>query len=464
MPSLLTGRSPADIIKIMHVITEEGAPKSPIQPTNPPHWRAAFHLHTVYSGDGRVTLPELRRRALREKVDVLFITDHNTMAGAERFQQLYRTPKVVIGNEIATQEGDLIALFLKANVPSHLPLEETLTLISQQGGVVILPHPCDAQRPSSLTEAARTLLSQRCGEVAAVEVFNGRTRGHAADRQASAWATRNEWPCIWGSDAHFPPEMAQCLFDLPAFDGPAQFRESIKQARPLRLRKTNVFQRTIFRANSWWGSYGPLRRPEEIILKLQRALFQRIGGHFCSLREVDGKLDQLADLVREGAWQPDAVLGVLGGGAYPGRGMANRLGCPFFTMRVGYPQLRLGRMDTDDLIGSRLLRMALRGDTPRIITPAAIPPGIRRILVVDDDCTSGRSLKLALADTQQKGLESRAATLRILAGAKFRPDYCAEDLSGALLRHPRFPWIKYAPDYPLFWAWQQSVTGGDWGA
>ena len=72
------------------------------------------------------------------------------------------------------------------------------------------------------------------------------------------------------------------------------------------------------------------------------------------------------------------------------------------------------------------------------------------MLLVDDDLTSGRTLKMATESLPEDVDEVRTAVLRILAEAESPPDYFAEDCTDSVFRHPRFPWIKYSPEYSRY--------------
>ena len=140
-----------------------------------------FHIHTIYSDDGRITLPMLAKRAKDAGIGGLFITDHNTIEGALRFKERFPEFYTVVGEEIMTTSGEVIGLFLKEEIPPGKSLVETIARIRQQGGLVVLPHPYDAWRPSSLKpEVYDTAFSQ----TDAVEVFNCRTFSERHDRHA----------------------------------------------------------------------------------------------------------------------------------------------------------------------------------------------------------------------------------------------------------------------------------------
>jgi len=79
------------------------------------------------------------------KLDVIAITDHDEIAGACEARELtakdsYRF-EVVVGMEVSTLEGHLLALFLENPVPKLQSLAETINAVHAQGGICIVPHP-----------------------------------------------------------------------------------------------------------------------------------------------------------------------------------------------------------------------------------------------------------------------------------------------------------------------------------
>ncbi len=146
----------------------------------PAGWvRVDCHLHTVASGDAVLTLEELAERARQAALDVVCITDHNVTSAAVAAAGRDLGVRVVVGEEIRTPDGDVIALFLTERIPYVLPVAEVVTRIRAQGGLVYAPHPFDAGR-SSLGRVLPGLC--RAGAVDIVEVFKRQDRKPGAER------------------------------------------------------------------------------------------------------------------------------------------------------------------------------------------------------------------------------------------------------------------------------------------
>jgi len=191
--------------------------------------RADCHLHTVASGDAVTTLEQLAERAVRERIDVVCITDHNeTSAAMTAAAGALNGLRVIAGEEIRTQEGEVIGLFLTERIPYVLPVDEVAGRIRDQGGLVYLPHPFDPAR-NSLGAAAERLCADGMADI--VEVFNAKIADPAVNDAAAALAKRWGLPGGAGSDAHDPFGIGAAYVEMPDFDGPASFLASLRSAR-----------------------------------------------------------------------------------------------------------------------------------------------------------------------------------------------------------------------------------------
>ena len=195
----------------------------------PDGWvRVDCHLHTAASGDAVTTLDQLAERVAQAGIDVVCITDHNETSAALTAVARGIGARVIVGEEIRTQAGDLIGLFLAERIPYVLPVIEAAGRIREQGGLVYLPHPFDPVR-SSLGAAAASLCAAGVADV--VEVFNAKIADQALNGRAAALAARWGLPGGAGSDAHDPPGVGAAYLEMPDFDGPASFLASLAVAR-----------------------------------------------------------------------------------------------------------------------------------------------------------------------------------------------------------------------------------------
>jgi hypothetical protein len=107
--------------------------------------RADPHCHTTAS-DGMVGPAQLVDAALKAKLDLIAVTDHDTMASVKEVQQRGEGAglQVVAGQEVTTQwpaQTHMLGWFLEKPVKRGMSLEDTVAAIHDQGGLAIVPHP-----------------------------------------------------------------------------------------------------------------------------------------------------------------------------------------------------------------------------------------------------------------------------------------------------------------------------------
>ena len=86
---------------------------------NPTMLRIEFHCHTRYSKDSLASLERLVKACHRKGIDRVVVTDHNSIAGARAAQEL--DPElVIVGEEIKTTRGEILAAFITEEVPAGL--------------------------------------------------------------------------------------------------------------------------------------------------------------------------------------------------------------------------------------------------------------------------------------------------------------------------------------------------------
>ncbi len=115
----------------------------PVQDTPLP--LADPHCHTLAS-DGMVTPAQLVDAAVATGVNLIAITDHDTMANAGEAVQRGQTAgiSVVPGQEVTTKwpaQTHILGWFLEKPIPRSMSVLDTAKAIHDQGGLVIIPHP-----------------------------------------------------------------------------------------------------------------------------------------------------------------------------------------------------------------------------------------------------------------------------------------------------------------------------------
>jgi predicted metal-dependent phosphoesterase TrpH len=168
-----------------------------------------MHLHSLYS-DGTASIPQILDHVeQRTDLDVIAITDHERLDGALRAAELHAehaySYDLVVGEEITTRRGHVIALFVTERIRPLRPLDETLRAIHAAGGLAIAAHP---MAPIPLSVGPRSLRGVRDhpdDDVAfdALELFNPSYAGRV--RQGARLELNDAelgLPGVGNSDAH----------------------------------------------------------------------------------------------------------------------------------------------------------------------------------------------------------------------------------------------------------------------
>lgn len=114
---------------------------------------ADLHIHTVHSYDGTTSVPAILKHVVEQtKLDVIAITDHDTMSGVPEALDLGPVYgiDVIPGCEVSTSEGHLLALFIDRAPQAGRTLADTALMVADMGGICIAAHPT-AKGMSSLS-------------------------------------------------------------------------------------------------------------------------------------------------------------------------------------------------------------------------------------------------------------------------------------------------------------------------
>ncbi len=187
-----------------------------------------FHCHTVFSKDSLTSPRKLVETCRCKGIDRVVVTDHNTIAGALAAHKL--DPElVIVGEEIFTTRGEILAAFVREEIPPFLSPQETIKRLKDQGAFISVSHPFDRLRNGAWKEDD---LLEILPQVDAIEVFNSRCLDPKFNKDAQEFAERHNIPGTVGSDAHAAFELGRSLLLLDQFDGPEEMRQVIRRGVP----------------------------------------------------------------------------------------------------------------------------------------------------------------------------------------------------------------------------------------
>jgi hypothetical protein len=187
--------------------------------------RAEFHCHTVYSPDSLVELGALLKACDERGIDKIAITDHSNMQGAIKAHNM-APDRVIVAEEIATFEGEILGYFMTEEIPQGLPAVEVVRRLRGQGAFISLAHPFDPHR-SWWTEKT---LDQILPYLDGLEVFNARCRREEYNQAAYEFALEHGKALMAGSDAHTLKELGRATMTMPRFDDAEGLRAAARAA------------------------------------------------------------------------------------------------------------------------------------------------------------------------------------------------------------------------------------------
>ena len=214
---------------------------APRRPHDERDWVIAdLHLHTSWSHDCSIGVEELLDHAEAQGLGAIAVTDHNVFGGAlEAVERACGSRVVVIpGEEVKTaDQGEVIGLFLREEIPRGMSFGETIAAIRAQGGLVYLPHPFD--RLHAIPEPAT--LHRHLAEIDVLEVYNARLLFEAYNEEALRFARKYNLTPGAGSDAHVLAGVGTGAVRMRSFSGPEEFLVSLHDAEVLRRPKSLVY-------------------------------------------------------------------------------------------------------------------------------------------------------------------------------------------------------------------------------
>lgn len=190
-------------------------------------WRVDLHNHTHWSTDCITQFDKLIEICQKRDIKRIAITDHNTADGALKMKQL--APElVIVGEEIFTTQGEILAYFVKESIPEGLSPQETIKRLREQGAVISISHPFDRLRKGAWHEAD---LLRIIDQIDAIEVFNARCFFMEDNLKAIAFAEKHNLLGTAGSDAHTLIEYGTSpMLMRPFSDDPEDFLEALREA------------------------------------------------------------------------------------------------------------------------------------------------------------------------------------------------------------------------------------------
>lgn len=183
-----------------------------------------MHIHTHYSKCSNLKPQILLKLAKKLKFDGIAVTDHSTIKGSLAVSKLNKDKdfEVIIGEEIDTPDGSILAYYINEDIKSR-SLLEVLDEIKKQGGMAAIAHPF--RLSLNKEHRFRYPIEEVKDKIDAIEAFNARNLP-GNNRAAIKTADRLGIAKIAGSDTHFAFEFGKAY---TLFEG--DLRKAVKQKK-----------------------------------------------------------------------------------------------------------------------------------------------------------------------------------------------------------------------------------------
>lgn len=169
--------------------------------------RADLHIHTLAS-DGTAGVVDILDHVERNTdLDVIAITDHERIDAALAGRSMARDRglrfEVVVGEEVTTLGGHLLALWLEAPIKPFRSMRSTIAEIHDRGGLAIPAHPLVPYPLCAQGWVLRRLLADEPRfRPDAIEAFNPTTLGRPWHSRVVRFAQQHALAAVGNSDAH----------------------------------------------------------------------------------------------------------------------------------------------------------------------------------------------------------------------------------------------------------------------
>jgi len=201
-----------------------------------------LHNHTIYSHDSLNRLSDFEKAYDEGKFDVIAITDHQAIDAAKIIKNKASFP-VIVAQEIASGEGDLIGLFIDELIDENLGAKPTAQKIRAQGGLVYVPHPLDRFRVGMRGDPLFKLAGD--GLIDLVELYNGKYASLLLgwnNQRVRDFIENQNLVAAAGSDAHIPFDLGRAFVEVPnkynpykLADDPQLLIKAIQEGQPKNL-------------------------------------------------------------------------------------------------------------------------------------------------------------------------------------------------------------------------------------
>ncbi len=169
-------------------------------------YRGLIHFHSCYSYDSLISMESIVSFALKNDINFLVLTDHDTFEGSLRLREYVADRNididVILAAEYNTNYGDVIALGISSEILNR-DFDLFVAEVRSQGGYILFPHPFVGHKNIEKIAEKSDL----------IEVFNSRVSSNL-NACALALAEKYDKPVYFSSDAHLRSELKNSIIEF----------------------------------------------------------------------------------------------------------------------------------------------------------------------------------------------------------------------------------------------------------
>jgi predicted metal-dependent phosphoesterase TrpH len=183
--------------------------------------RADLHIHTIASDGTADVVSIVERAAARDDLDVIAITDHEridaAVAGRAIAVDRGLAVEVIVGEEVTTLGGHLLALYIERPIRPYRTLRTTIADVHDAGGIAVPAHPLVPYPLCAQGWVLRRLLDDPDPAVRpdALETINPTALGRPWHDRDVRFADDHGLARLGNSDAHALDDIATAWTTFP---------------------------------------------------------------------------------------------------------------------------------------------------------------------------------------------------------------------------------------------------------
>jgi len=169
-------------------------------------YRGLIHFHSNYSYDSLLKIKDIVEFSLKNNLNFLVLTDHETIKGSMALQRYIADKelpiKVILAAEYNTEYGDIIALGISCEIKT-MEFNSFVREVKRQKGLLLFPHPYKGHKN------VETIVN----DMDFIESYNART-DDASNKKALTLARKHNLPIYYATDAHTYKSLPNCIIDF----------------------------------------------------------------------------------------------------------------------------------------------------------------------------------------------------------------------------------------------------------